>query len=95
MNDQAESLRKLIHNNPNLDTKVISVVSGKGGVGKSNFSLNFSLGLSRAGKKVLLFAEKSHSQRVMHFLMRLPNSPKPCSIQSSPTHYQGLEREHM
>ncbi|WP_216827969.1 MinD/ParA family protein [Alkalihalobacterium elongatum] len=56
MNDQAESLRRLMDNkNGMCDTKVISVISGKGGVGKSNFSINFSLGLSRAGFRVLLF----------------------------------------
>ncbi|WP_247747173.1 MinD/ParA family protein [Alkalihalobacillus sp. BA299] len=56
MNDQAESLRKIMNNIDNgNDTKVISVVSGKGGVGKSNFSINFSIGLSQAGKRVLLF----------------------------------------
>ncbi|WP_307852045.1 MinD/ParA family protein [Neobacillus rhizophilus] len=35
-------------------TKVISVTSGKGGVGKSNFALNFALSLSESGQKVVL-----------------------------------------
>lgn len=57
MNDQAESLRKMVaaRNNPTTETKVISVISGKGGVGKSNISLNFALSLREYGKKVLLF----------------------------------------
>lgn len=57
MNDQAENLRKLLHKScsEHKETKVIAVVSGKGGVGKSNFSLNFALQLSKIGKKVLLF----------------------------------------
>lgn len=56
MNDQAEKLRnRLKHNHANKDAKTIAVVSGKGGVGKSNFSLNFSLSLARKGNKVLLF----------------------------------------
>ncbi|OLO40911.1 cobyrinic acid a,c-diamide synthase [Alkalihalophilus pseudofirmus] len=56
MNDQAQSLREIMENQDSKKgTKVISVVSGKGGVGKSNFAINFSLGLSRAGKRVLLF----------------------------------------
>lgn len=57
MNDQAENLRKLLHmsHSEKKETKVIAVVSGKGGVGKSNFSLNFALQLSKKGKKVLLF----------------------------------------
>lgn len=50
MLDQAEKLRKRVKN-----TRVISVVSGKGGVGKSNVSLNFALALQKLGKKVILF----------------------------------------
>lgn len=55
MNDQAESLRlKLIAQENRTNTKAIAVVSGKGGVGKSNFSLNFSLSLCKSGSSVLL-----------------------------------------
>ncbi len=36
-------------------TRVIAVTSGKGGVGKSNFALNFGLSLIEQGKKVLIF----------------------------------------
>ena len=36
------------------EAKAIAVVSGKGGVGKSNFSLNFSISLSQKGHRVLL-----------------------------------------
>ena len=47
MHDQAELLRQRIRNNKDIPiAKVIAVVSGKGGVGKSNFSLNFSIGLA-------------------------------------------------
>lgn len=56
MRDQAEKLRAKIEQLQNgAKTKTIAVVSGKGGVGKSNFSLNFALGLSKAGASVLLF----------------------------------------
>src|SRR5690625_5040272 len=57
MNDQAHNLRKMVEarKHTSLDTKVIAVISGKGGVGKSNVSLNFALSLQEEGKKVLLF----------------------------------------
>ncbi|OIJ13146.1 cobyrinic acid a,c-diamide synthase [Anaerobacillus alkalilacustris] len=57
MNDQANNLRRMLHmaSDGKRGTKVIAVVSGKGGVGKSNFSLNFALQLKKAGKKVILF----------------------------------------
>ncbi|MEH7107163.1 MinD/ParA family protein [Bacillus sp. JJ1764] len=35
-------------------SRVITITSGKGGVGKSNFSLNFALGLKAEGKKVVI-----------------------------------------
>src|SRR5699024_12711907 len=53
MVDQAEKLRKQINMQPNA--KTIAVISGKGGVGKSNTVLNFSSELQKRGKKVLLF----------------------------------------
>ncbi|CAM3940166.1 MinD/ParA family protein [Paenibacillus alkaliterrae] len=59
MNDQAEALRHLIKQRELQEegrtTRVITVTSGKGGVGKSNFSLNFALTLQKLGKKVLVF----------------------------------------
>lgn len=57
MNDQAERLRArlLIDDSQQPMPKTLAVVSGKGGVGKSNFSLNFSISLCQKGDKVLLF----------------------------------------
>ncbi|WP_027408703.1 MinD/ParA family protein [Anoxybacteroides tepidamans] len=56
MRDQAESLRlQLSRLNKKALTKAIAIISGKGGVGKSNFSLNFALTLSKRGFHVLLF----------------------------------------
>ncbi|AST92041.1 hypothetical protein BC6307_12510 [Sutcliffiella cohnii] len=58
MNDQAASLReKIVTKNNKLHFKkyrTLAIISGKGGVGKSNFSLNFSLSLQKAGFSVLL-----------------------------------------
>ncbi|MFX3632934.1 MAG: MinD/ParA family protein [Candidatus Pristimantibacillus sp.] len=59
MNDQAEALRNLVKQRNGVDgsrsTRIVTVTSGKGGVGKSNFSLNFAIILQRLGKKVLVF----------------------------------------
>ncbi|MGF7029714.1 flagellar biosynthesis protein FlhG [Paenibacillus mucilaginosus] len=58
MNDQAQGLRNLIKTQETANdkaTRIITVTSGKGGVGKSNFTLNFALTLQKKGLKVLVF----------------------------------------
>lgn len=59
MLDQAEALRKLVVNeeqeNKNVGSKIITITSGKGGVGKSNFVVNLAISLQNKGKKVLIF----------------------------------------
>ncbi|MBA9024850.1 MinD/ParA family protein [Peribacillus huizhouensis] len=56
MHDQAENLRNFIaiQEQSNV-SKTMAVISGKGGVGKSNFSVNFAINLAGRGKRVLLF----------------------------------------
>ncbi|WP_217585591.1 MinD/ParA family protein [Lentibacillus saliphilus] len=56
MGDQAEGLRRMLQMpHQQKHAKTIAVASGKGGVGKSNISLNLSLELINRNKKVLLF----------------------------------------
>ncbi|MBY0088769.1 MinD/ParA family protein [Brevibacillus sp. M2.1A] len=56
MRDQAEQLReRMLQNKKTRPTRLVTVTSGKGGVGKSNFSLNFGLGLIEKGHKTVLF----------------------------------------
>ena len=54
MRDQAETLRlKMLKSRGEL-SRWIPIVSGKGGVGKSNFSTNFAHALLSKGKKVII-----------------------------------------
>ncbi|MGZ9584619.1 MinD/ParA family protein [Paenibacillus marinisediminis] len=68
MMDQAASLRNLMSRGMNKfeqdysppseearSTRIITVTSGKGGVGKSNFTLNFAILLQEAGYRTLIF----------------------------------------
>ena len=55
--DQAEKLRsvvKLKKQNYKPDARVITVTSGKGGVGKTTTTANVGTGLAKEGKKVVL-----------------------------------------
>lgn len=60
--DQAKKLREIMNsNNSNINgdvfnkkAKVISISSGKGGVGKTNFAINFAISLRKLGNEVVI-----------------------------------------
>lgn len=61
MIDQANELRKMVINKNKIEKeinnhyiKIYSVVSGKGGVGKTNFTVNLAIKMQQMGKRVLI-----------------------------------------
>ena len=56
--DQAQQLRnviKLRDQNLQKTARVVTVTSGKGGVGKSNLAVNLAVQLRKEGKRVIIF----------------------------------------
>lgn len=60
MTDQAYKLRELIHVNKtsqkkvSTDARIIAISSGKGGVGKTNFTVNIGIALTKLNKRVTI-----------------------------------------
>ncbi len=58
MEDQAQRLRHLVkginEKSEDRGCKIITVTSGKGGVGKTSFTVNFALALAKLGKSVVI-----------------------------------------
>jgi flagellar biosynthesis protein FlhG len=63
MEDQAEQLRELVKANEAANvsvqankgkTRILTIASGKGGVGKTNLSVNMALAYARIGKRVVV-----------------------------------------
>jgi len=69
--DQLTNVRKMVMHKSTDNARVITIVSGKGGVGKSNLSLNLSIALSQSDKQVALFDADTHFSNI-HILTGAP-----------------------
>ncbi|MFW6269798.1 MAG: AAA family ATPase [Bacillota bacterium] len=57
MIDQADNLRKIAENKNNKEksnARIITIASGKGGVGKSNITVNLGISLQNLGQRILI-----------------------------------------
>ena len=75
--DQAENLRNVIKSQ-NIrtveKTKVITITSGKGGVGKSNMAVNLAVHFTKLGKKVIILDADFGLANVEVMFGTLPNN---------------------
>jgi flagellar biosynthesis protein FlhG len=72
MNEQAKELIKLMERKPPpTNTKFFTVTSGKGGVGKTNFAVNYAYVLANTFKKRVLLIDADVGMANVHVVMGL------------------------
>jgi flagellar biosynthesis protein FlhG len=70
--DQVYPIRQISMNNVQSKSKLITILSGKGGVGKSNIALNLSIALAGNAKKVALVDTNLHVANIDILLGHAP-----------------------
>ena len=71
MDDQAKGLRELVERKREKNSKFISVASGKGGVGKTNFAVNFAYTLANDFNKKVLLIDADIGMANIHILLNI------------------------
>ncbi|RMD50506.1 MAG: MinD/ParA family protein [Ignavibacteria bacterium] len=74
--DQAQKLRYMLNYSPEIpqSPKIVSIVSGKGGTGKTFFSINFAYNLAQQNYRVLLVDLDFNLANIHLFLDETPES---------------------
>jgi len=70
MNEQATGLKKLVAQNREQNSKFITIASGKGGVGKTNFAVNFAYVLANEFKKRVLLIDADIGMANIHLFLK-------------------------
>ncbi len=75
MNEQARELIKLVERgNIQYSTKFLTITSGKGGVGKTNFAVNTAYILANIFRKKVLLIDADVGMANIHVIMNLKNT---------------------
>lgn len=91
--DQAEGLRSLLMAN---QTRLITVVAGKQGIGRTSVTINLAAALARSGKDVLVLDENQTPNNLLDRLMLSPHrdlldvAQGRCAIQQAVMRAQGF-----